>query len=184
MLARVARGRSAATTVPFTTDASGRMRTPTDNSTAATTCAVRRLARWPTCPIWLCKQGVVGSSPIISTTAGQHPNWCRQPPLTDQYPVPTGSTALDHTLTRAVSSAAPGDTRHVPPSGWIPHRRGGPTLDASVPNPGRRRRDRREQPSGGPASAPSLRRSEPRPRFGRPACHGDRPAVSMLACGR
>ena len=33
------------------------MRTPTDNSTAAMTCAVRRLARWPPCPIWLCKQG-------------------------------------------------------------------------------------------------------------------------------
>jgi hypothetical protein len=24
---------------------------------AAMTCAVRRLARWPPCPIWLCKQG-------------------------------------------------------------------------------------------------------------------------------
>jgi hypothetical protein len=34
-----------ATNVPFTTDASGRKRTPTDNSTAAMTCAVRRLGR-------------------------------------------------------------------------------------------------------------------------------------------
>jgi hypothetical protein len=34
-----------ATTVPFTTDTSGGMRTPTDNPMAATTCAVRRLAR-------------------------------------------------------------------------------------------------------------------------------------------
>ena len=47
-----------ATTVPFTTDASGHMRTPTDNPTAAMTCAVRRLARWRPRPIWLCKQGV------------------------------------------------------------------------------------------------------------------------------
>jgi hypothetical protein len=46
-----------ATTVPFTTDASGRKRTPTDNPTAAMTCAVRRLAGWQPRPIWLCKQG-------------------------------------------------------------------------------------------------------------------------------
>jgi hypothetical protein len=47
-----------ATTVPFTTDASGCKRTPTDNLTAAMTCAVCRLTRWRLCPIWLCKQGV------------------------------------------------------------------------------------------------------------------------------
>jgi len=47
-----------ATTVPFTTDASGRKRTPTDNPTAAMTCAVRRLARWRPRPIWLWEQGV------------------------------------------------------------------------------------------------------------------------------
>jgi hypothetical protein len=47
-----------ATTVPFTTDASGCKRTPTDNPTAAMTCAVRSLARWRSCPIWLCKQEV------------------------------------------------------------------------------------------------------------------------------
>ena len=47
-----------ATTVPFTTDASGCKRTPTDNPTAAMACAVRRLARWRSCPIWLCKQEV------------------------------------------------------------------------------------------------------------------------------
>ena len=48
-----------ATTVPFTTDASGRMRTPTDNPTAAMTCAVRRLARWLPCSIWLWEQGAM-----------------------------------------------------------------------------------------------------------------------------
>ena len=47
-----------ATTVPFTTDASGPQRTPTDNPTAAITCAVHSLARWRSRPIWLCKQGV------------------------------------------------------------------------------------------------------------------------------
>ena len=47
-----------ATTVPFTTDLSGRKRTPTDNPMAAMICAVRRLARWRPRPIWLCKQGV------------------------------------------------------------------------------------------------------------------------------
>jgi hypothetical protein len=46
-----------ATTMPFTTDASGRKRTPTDNPTATRACAVRRLARWRPHPIWLCKQG-------------------------------------------------------------------------------------------------------------------------------
>ena len=33
-------------------------RTPTDNLTAAMTCAVRRLTRWRLCPISLCKQVV------------------------------------------------------------------------------------------------------------------------------
>ena len=46
-----------ATTVPFTTDVSGRKRTPT-NPTATMTCAVRRLARWQPRPIWLWEQGV------------------------------------------------------------------------------------------------------------------------------
>ena len=40
-----------ATTVPFTTDASGPQRTPTDNPTAAITCAVHSLARWRSRPI-------------------------------------------------------------------------------------------------------------------------------------
>jgi hypothetical protein len=50
-----------ATTVPFTTDLSGRKRTPTDIPMGAVTYAVRRQARWRPRPIWLCKQGVSSS---------------------------------------------------------------------------------------------------------------------------
>jgi hypothetical protein len=50
-----------ATTVPFTTDLSGRKRTPTDIPMGTVTCAVRRQARWRPRPIWLCKQGVSSS---------------------------------------------------------------------------------------------------------------------------
>ena len=50
-----------ATTVPFTTDLSGRKQTPTDIPMGTVTCAVRRQARWRPRPIWLCKQGVSSS---------------------------------------------------------------------------------------------------------------------------
>jgi hypothetical protein len=70
-----------ATTVPFTAVPAGPQRTATDNATAASTCAILYRRRWKSCPIWLCKQGVVGSSPIISTTnrPGQHPPAVRRP---------------------------------------------------------------------------------------------------------
>jgi hypothetical protein len=58
-----------ATTVPFTTDASGRKRTPTDNPAATMTCTVRRLAGWRPRPIWLCKQEVAGSNLAVPTTS-------------------------------------------------------------------------------------------------------------------
>ncbi len=57
-----------ATTVPFTAALNGPQRTTTDNHEAASTCAVPHPPMWQQRPIWLCKQGVVGSSPIISTT--------------------------------------------------------------------------------------------------------------------
>jgi hypothetical protein len=57
-----------ATSVPFTAVLNGPERTTTDNHEAASTCAVPDPRRRQQRPIWLCKQGVVGSSPIISTT--------------------------------------------------------------------------------------------------------------------
>jgi hypothetical protein len=47
-----------ATSVPFTAVPTGPERTTTDNATQAMTCAVRRLARWRPCPIWLWEQEV------------------------------------------------------------------------------------------------------------------------------
>jgi hypothetical protein len=56
-----------ATNVPFTAVLTGPERTTTDNAKAAWTCTAHLLRRSCSRPNWLCKQGVVGSSPIIST---------------------------------------------------------------------------------------------------------------------
>jgi len=61
-----------ATTVPFTTDASGRMRTPTDNPRLPTTCAVHRLARWRPCPIWLWEQEVAPATDVLPRSCADH----------------------------------------------------------------------------------------------------------------
>jgi hypothetical protein len=60
-----------ATSLPFTAVLTGPQRTTTDNAEATATCGVPCFRRWQSCPIWLCKQGVVGSSPIISTAPQQ-----------------------------------------------------------------------------------------------------------------
>jgi len=56
-----------ATSVPFTAVLNGPQQTTTDNPAACSTSAGPHPRRWQQRPNWLCKQGVVGSSPIIST---------------------------------------------------------------------------------------------------------------------
>ncbi|HEY2957087.1 MAG TPA: hypothetical protein VGM21_02600 [Actinomycetota bacterium] len=53
-----------ATTVPFTAVLAGPQPTITDNPTVTSTCAVSCRRRWPTGPIWLCKQVLVDAQDL------------------------------------------------------------------------------------------------------------------------
>jgi hypothetical protein len=139
------------TSVPFTTDASGRMRTRTDNPTAAMTCAVRHLARWQPRPNWLC-QLVVGWSRLASALpclADRSGPWSRR------TGAPQASAAgRDRNLGPRWVRGAPGSQGH----GWSPAVTSGHE-EAQVG--GRLTHAARTTPTGGSDCGPEGRGSSP-----------------------